>query len=153
MVLNCFVYLNVLVFLRVAKFPAVQREYWFVKPMFTNSPSPRQKRKNGCGCSKFSQYWFFFLVNYTHHSCLNHRKLGEMRRGQYFCRGWGGGGGWGLRRSTIFNDHTCLWISPVNTLTISLLICRFLAVPSGLFNYHVLLKLRLQWKLLIDIWP
>ena len=65
---------------------------------------PPQKRKNGGGCSKFSQAEIhdqpilnFFGVNYTHHSCLNHRKLGEMRRGQFFCRGWGGvvGGGGG----------------------------------------------------------
>ena len=63
---------------------------------------PPQKRKNGGGCSKFSQAEIhdqpilnFFGVNYTHHSCLNHRKLGEMRRGQFFCRGWGGVVGWG----------------------------------------------------------
>lgn len=69
-----------------------------------------------------------------------------MRRGQFFCRGWGGvwWGGGGGERAQFLMTTPALEISPVNTLTISLLICPFLAVPSGLFNYHVLLKLRLQ---------
>lgn len=86
------------------------------------TPPPQKKRKNGGGCSKFSQaeihdqpILIFFLVNDTHHSCLNHRKLGEMRRGQYFCRGWGGwGGDWEgaqfLMTTPVFEFHlSTLW--------------------------------------------